>query len=117
MKPVARLEFLGLALLELFGCQMPLRSKGTLVAEIGMTFDEVKRRSTFEIKEPYRMSDGTYRDTDDVVFDYRIGDSSVVFPVCRYHWLVTRKSDPQRLAEINIGISPRKMPHAELETF
>jgi hypothetical protein len=63
------------------------------------------------------MGDGTYRDTDDVVFDYRIGDSSIVFPLCRYHWLVTRKSDPLRLAEINIGISPRKMPRAELETF
>jgi hypothetical protein len=117
MKQLAQLQFLGLALLELCGCKMPLRSKGALVADIAMTFDEVKRRSTLKIKEPYRMHDGAWRDTDEVVFDYRIGDSSIVFPLCRYHWLVTRKDDPLRLAEINIGISPRKMPVAELKAF
>jgi hypothetical protein len=117
MKQLAQLQFLGLALLELCGCKTPLRSKGVLVADIGMTFDEVKRRSTLEIKEPYRMHDGAWRDTDEVVFDYRIGDSSIVFPLCRYHWLVTRKDAPLRLAEINIGISPRKMPVADLKAF
>ena len=51
------------------------------------------------------------------LFDYRIGDSSIVFPLSRYHWLVTRPSDPLKLAEVNIGISPRKMPRAGLEEF
>jgi len=119
MKSMARSALLTLpiAILELFGCQLPLRSRGELVADIGMTFDEVKRRSSLKIKEPYRMRDGTVRDTEQDVFDYRIGDSKIVFPKSRYYWLVTRKSDPERLAEINIGITPRKMPMADLEIF
>src|SRR2546423_666046 len=32
-----------------------LKSRGTLVADIGMTFDEVIRQSTLRLKPPYRM--------------------------------------------------------------
>lgn len=94
-----------------------LKSRGTLVADIGMTFDEVIRKSTLKLKTPYRMQDGTIRDTQDDVFDYRIGDSGMVFPLSRYYWLVTRKHDPEHIEEINIGITPRKMPMTELEKF
>jgi hypothetical protein len=94
-----------------------LKSRGTLVADIGMTFDEVIRKSTLKLKPPYRMMDGTFRDTQQDVFDYRIGDSGIIFPLSRYYWLVTRKHNPQHIEEINIGISPRKMPMPELHKF
>ena len=103
---------------DLVGFEMPIgRSRGTLVADIGMTFAEVKRKSTLKVKEPRNMGNGTQLDVETVVFDYRIGDSSVLFPRSRYYWLGTRKSDPLRITEINIGITPRKMPKPELEAF
>ena len=49
-----------------------------------MTFDEVTAKSTLKLKPPYRMKDGTIRDTESDVFDYRIGDSGMVFPLSRY---------------------------------
>jgi len=94
-----------------------LKSQGVLVADIGMTFDQVKQRSTITLKEPLRMTDGTQRDTETVVFDYRIGDSRIVFPLSRYYWLVTRKHDTEHIEEINIGITPRKMQMPDLEKF
>jgi hypothetical protein len=94
-----------------------LKSRGTLVADIGMTFDEVIHQSTLKLKPPYRMKDGTIRDVQDEVFDYRIGDSGMVFPLSRYYWLVTRKRDPEHIEEINIGITPKKMPMPELQQF
>jgi len=94
-----------------------LKSRGTLVADIGMTFDQVIHQSTLKLKRPYRMMDGTIRDTQDDVFDYRIGDSGMVFPLSRYYWLVTRKHDPEHIEEINIGITPRKMPMPDLQKF
>jgi hypothetical protein len=100
------------------GCQMPIgRSQGVLVADIGMTFDEVKQRSTLKLKDPRAMRDRTYLDVETAVFDYRIGDSGMHFPESRYYWLATRKNDPPHLAEINIGITPRKMPKPDLEAF
>src|SRR5690349_21918817 len=63
------------------------------------------------------MKDGTIRDTEQAVFDYRIGDSGMVFPLSRYYWLVTRRHAPEQIEEINIGITPQKMPMPELEKF
>jgi hypothetical protein len=99
------------------GLQMPLpSSRGTLVADIGMTIDEVKQRSTFKIKEPRVMGDGSRMGVADAVFEYRIGDSAVRFPQSRYYWLETPKGDPH-IHVLNIGITPRKMPRAELDEF
>ena len=91
-------------------------SKGVLVADIGMTIDDVKRRSTLKIREPRVMGDGSRMGVEDVVFDYQIGDSAVRFPQSRYYWLETPKNDP-RIHVLNIGISPRKMPTTELAAF
>ena len=100
------------------GLQIPFaKARGMLVADIGMTLDEVRQRSTLRIKAPRNMRDGTQLDIETVVFDFRIGASGVIFPHSRYYWLATRKTDPAHLAEINIGISPRKMPKVELEAF
>jgi hypothetical protein len=103
---------------DMVGLQPPIgRSRGVLVADIGMIFEEVKQRSTLKLKEPRAMADGTYLDVQTVVFDYRIGDSGMHFPQSRYYWLATRKTDPQHIAEINIGITPRKLPKPYLEAF
>jgi len=75
---------------------MPIgRSGGVLVADIGMTFDEVKRRSTMKVKEPRRMGDGTQLDGSRrwcSIPDRRLG---IHFPDSRYYWLATRKEDPR----------------------
>ena len=105
------------ALADMAGLQMPIgRSKGLLVADIGMTFDDVRRRSTLKIKDPSVQPDGSQRGTEDVVFDYQIGESKVRFPQSRYYWLETAKNDP-RITTLNIGITPSKMSAPDLEAF
>ncbi len=99
-------------------CEIPIgRSQGVLVADIGMTFDEVKLRSSLKLKPPRRMGDGTQLDIETIVFDYQIGDSSVRFPQSRYYWLGTRKTDTEHIAEMSIGITPRKVRLPELNAF
>jgi len=102
---------------DLVGLQMPVgRSNGVLVADIGMTLDEVKRRSTLKMKEPRLMRDGSHMSVETTVFDYQIGDSAVRFPQSRYYWLETGKGDTH-VTVLNIGITPRKMPKPDLEAF
>jgi len=62
------------------------------------------------------MGDGSRMGVDDAVFEYRIGDSAVRFPQSRYYWLETPKGDPH-IHVLNIGITPRKLPRAELDEF
>jgi hypothetical protein len=105
-------------LIDLVGLQMPIgASKGVLVADIGMTLDEVKQRSTLKFKEPRLMGDGSRMGVEEVVFDYRIGDSTVQFPQSRYYWLETGKGGDPHVVVLNIGITPRKMPKLEFEAF
>ncbi len=98
------------------GFQFPLRSQGTLVADIGMTIDQVKERSTIKMRDPRHMGDGSRLGVEDMVFEFRIGDSGVSFPLSRYYWITTPKNDPH-ISVINIGITPRKMPKADLDAF
>jgi len=93
------------------------RMRSSKSDDIGMTFDDVKRRSTMKVKEPRRMGDGTQLDVETVVFDYRIGDSGIHFPDSRYYWLATRKEDSEHITEINIGITPRKLLKPDLDAF
>jgi len=92
------------------------RSRGVLSADIGMTIAEVKRRSSLTIKEPRFMADGSRMGVEQMVFEFRLGDSGVRFPNCRYYWLQTPARDPH-INVLNIGITPRKMPKAELDAF
>ena len=102
---------------DLIGLEIPLgRSQGLLVADIGMTIDEVKQRSTLKMVDPRVMGDGSRMGVEQVVFDYQIGNSAVRFQQSRYYWLETRKGDPH-ISVLNIGITPRKMPKPELEAF
>jgi hypothetical protein len=105
------------ALKDLVGFEIPIgRSNGVLMADIGMTIDEVKRRSTLKFKEPRLMRDGSHMGVENTVFDFQIGDSAMRFPQSRYYWMETPKGDTH-ITVLNIGITPRKMPKPELEGF
>jgi len=99
------------------GMQLPIgRSQGVLSADIGMTLDEVRQRSSVKMKEPRLMGDTSHMSVEQMVFDFKIGDSPVHFPQSRYYWLETPKHDTH-ITVLNIGITPRKIPKPELETF
>lgn len=99
------------------GMKLPLaNSRGVLSADIGMTIDEVKQRSTLQFKEPRVMGDGSRMGVEEVVFDYQMGNSAVHFPQSRYYWLETGKGDPH-ITVLNIGITPEKMPKLQLDAF
>jgi hypothetical protein len=102
--------------LESIGIQLPLRSQGLLTADIGMTLDDVKARSTIKIPPLSQTYDGSGRAVEKIVFEFRIGDSAIHFPQSRYYWLETTKNNP-RISILNIGITPRKLPKSELEAF
>jgi hypothetical protein len=115
--------FLGLGTLIAFpfalrdiGFHLPLRSQGVLVADIGMTVDEVMRQSAIKIPEPSHMGDGSRLGIGDIVFEFRIADSSIRFPLSRYYWIQTSRNDPH-VSRMNIGITPEKMSKADLDAF
>jgi hypothetical protein len=90
-------------------------SKGALEADIGMTMAEVRQRSTVPWRAPTHMPDGSEMLVEDMVFDYRLGTPPVRFPQSRYFWLRTAPNG--RLADMNIGITPEKLPLKEMEAF
>ena len=96
------------------GWRLPLRSRGVFVADLGMTIEEVHRRSTIPWQEPYHMSDGSYHSTRELVFDFQIGN--VKFPNSRYYWIGTKPHD-RHIVDMNIGVNPEKLPLAEIEAF
>lgn len=98
------------------GFRLPLRSQGVLSADIGMTIEEVKQRSSIKVKEPRLMGDESRMAVEDIIFEFRIGDSPVRFPRSRYYWLQTPKNDPH-ISVLNIGITPEKMSRTALDTF
>jgi len=98
------------------GFRLPLRSRGTLVADIGMTVEEVKQRSSLRMPEPRLMGDGARLGVEKMVFEFCVGDSGVCFPFSRYYWIETPRNDPH-VSVMNVGITPQKMSQAELDAF
>lgn len=98
------------------GFQMPLRSEGTLSADIGMTVDEVRQHSTIKIAELQRYVDGSQNSVGTLVFEFRIGDSPIRFPQSRFYLLTTPKND-SHISVLHIGITPRKMAKRDIEAF
>jgi hypothetical protein len=98
------------------GFHLPLHSQGILAADIGMTIDEIKQRSTIKIAELQQTYGGSWKSVEEIVFEFRIGDSPLRFPLSRYYWLETPKNDP-RVSVMNIGITPRKLPKTDFEAF
>ena len=98
------------------GVKLPLRSQGILIANVGMTVEEVRQRSTLPIREPFQTFDGSRKSSEQVVFEFRVAGSNLRFPLSRYYWIETEKND-SHIKVINVGITPRKMPKRELDAF
>ncbi len=95
-----------------------LKAKGVLVADIGMTLEEVQQRSSIKLATPVTdQKSGEKYCIGEVVFDYQLGNSGLRFPKSRYYWLVTGRNGDARLAALNIGITPEKLPRQGLDTF
>ena len=85
------------------------KSQGKLIANIGMSLDEVRQRSSLKLAE------GNYTTlvSSEIVFDFELeGSPRLQFLNCQYYLL--RTDDNQKLVEINIGIAPRKLNWSEL---
>jgi len=92
------------------------RARGVLVVNVGMTVDEVRRRSTLPVGEPHGESlTGSSRLIADVVFDLQIGDTGTRFEHCRYYFVTTRPRGDRRVESMNVGVSPRARTRAELD--
>ena len=91
-------------------------SRGVLVANVGMTVDEIRRRSTLAVGEAKGESlTGSSRLVAEVVFDLQIGDTGTRFERCRYYFVVTRPRGDLHVESMNVGVSPRARTRAELD--
>ena len=94
------------------------RSTGVLVANVGMTLEDVRRRSTVKVPEGTRsVLTGSRTAIAEMVFDFEIADTRMRFPECRYFFMVTRNHDDPRLESMNIGISTHSLERAEFAEF
>ena len=92
------------------------RTRGVLVANVGMTVDEVRRRSTLPV--PDARAEGLTGSTNliaEVAFDFEIADTGTRFERCRYYFISTRPRGDQHVTSMNVGVSPRAWTRAELE--
>ena len=90
------------------------KSRGVLVANVGMTIDEVRRRSTLPVAEAKRETlTGSAHLIAEIVFDLQIGDTGTRFEGCRYYFMVTRPRGGVHLESMNVGVSPRGHTRAE----
>ncbi len=90
-------------------------SEGVLVARIGMSIDEMRRRSSLALAkgvESVLTGDTTVAGSG--VFDFEVADSGTRFPRCRYYFIVTGNHGDPKIASMSIGISTEKVSRAEL---
>jgi hypothetical protein len=103
---------------DMFGMQFQLpvgKSAGVLVANVGMTLDEVRQRSSIPVLEG-TLSELTGDRTviGSPVFDFEIAGSPIRFARCRYYWMQTGGHGDPHIESINIGVSTQKLTRAEL---
>lgn len=91
------------------------RSRGVLVANVGMTIDEVRRRSTLAVPaaSPERLT-GSTNLIAEVVFDLDIADTGTRFEGCRYYFISSRPRGDTHVRSMNVGVSPRARSREEL---
>jgi hypothetical protein len=88
------------ALVAFVGCQdldklLVGGSKGTLVAAPGMTFDEVKARSSLKLDGLADLGDEkVIALSDAAAFDFELAGTGIRFERCRYYALWNKKPDP-----------------------
>ncbi len=89
-------------------------SRGVLTANVGMTLEDVRRRSTLPLPEPRGEAlTGSSRLAAEVVFDLDIAGTGTGFPECRYYFIVTRAHGDRHVESMNVGVSPQAMTRAE----
>jgi hypothetical protein len=103
---------------DLFGVQFRLpvgKSEGVLVADVGMTLDEVRQRSSIQLPEGTLSSlTGDRIVIGSPVFDFEIAGTAIRFERCRYYWIETGEHGDLHVESMNIGVSTNKLTHAEL---
>jgi hypothetical protein len=107
-------EFFGRPAKLWFEARLRGANRGVLTANVGMTLEDIRRRSTLPISEPRGESlTGSSRLAADVVFDLDIADTGTRFPECRYYFLVTRSHGDPHVESMNVGVSPHAMTRPE----
>jgi hypothetical protein len=101
---------------DFFGFKLPLgRSQGTVVANLGMTLADAAARSTAQLGPASHESlTGSSRSVGRGLFDFEVAGTRLRFENCRYYWLETGSHENPNINHINVGISPRKVPRAQL---
>ena len=94
----------------------PVRSKGILRANVGMTFDQVKAASTVPVNPRYYEFTHASQAISEIVFDYVIPDMGMRFERCRYFWIDTKSRSPL-IDSISIGINEKKLPSDQFKIF
>ena len=84
--------------------------QGTVVAAPGMAVDEVVKQSSLKLDR------GVTTVAGGALFEFKIPNTAIEFPRCRYYFMSTYTHDPSRIEAINIGTSPSKLTRAQLET-
>ena len=108
--------FFGESAARQFRALMLGKTQGTLVANVGMTPEEMVRRSTLKI------GDGAQPDLSNQtqfaaggIFDFEIAGTGIRFSRCRYYFVVTRSREDRHIQSMSIGTSPGKVTRAEVE--
>ncbi len=90
-------------------------TQGTLVAAPGMATATMLADSTLAVQRGSRsplFSGAQFGGA--AIFDYRIAGTATVFRRCRYYYIATSTRSPDRIATINVGVSPEKMSRKQL---
>jgi hypothetical protein len=96
----------------------PLKPQGVLVADIGMTLDEVRKHSSLLLAKTFTVqSSGQTYCIGEAAFDYQLGNSGMRFAKSRYYWMITGDGGDPKLSALNIGITPEKLPRHEFDDF
>ena len=93
---------------------MPVQ--GTLVAAPGMQTGTMLGKSSLKIRSGSQsplFSGAQFGGA--AIFDYRVAGTATIFHRCRYYYITTYLRRPQRIAAINVGISPEKLTRDALE--
>jgi hypothetical protein len=85
------------------------RSEGTLVANMGMTLEEVKGRSTLKLAPSVRYPTGEEMTAGGARFDFEVAGTKIRFEGCKYYWLMTHQAGDSKLETVNVGASPDKL--------
>jgi hypothetical protein len=85
------------------------KSEGTLVANMGMTLEEVRGRSTLKLAPSVHYPTGEEMTAGGARFDFEVAGTSIRFESCRYYWLMTHQHGDLKLETVNIGASPDKL--------